>query len=394
MSICKNDPVRFILASVLVLLLLSAMPAAMPGLTGTSGLRFVINDSSLMTVPAELQNGCSMVPVQHFSQVTGAAYAQLPSNTVSLTKGNMTLNLTPGSLYLVSTDGSQTMPASPYIKDGLTYVPLRCLCEKLGIAVQWNAETRVISLTSEDSRDGMSAKALLSKASVAAASRTACKVTSRSLSRIFQSDGAILSDLTIDAQEWIRQYPYAVYLDQQTRDNQTGLATRHQFIVTDKHIFSKTGEFSWLASASGVNGLMAHRDEIAAKSPEDPAALSEARPVCLFGDDAIYEGKPCYVIKQYDSPAVFQQNLQAFLPLLGDTAAGEDAQTLIRGMTFQSFRTIYIEKGTYHQAGSVIFEEIAIHAPSQDTPYARFHIESSHHYSDAGFYAPEGVPGL
>lgn len=394
MSIRRNHSTRIILASVLLVLLLSTMPAGLSGLTGTSGLRFMINDSSLMTVPAELQNGCSMIPVQHFAQVTGAVYVQLPSNTISLTKGNTTLTLTPGSLALFSKDGTQTMPAAPFIKDGLTYVPLRCLCEKLGIQVQWNAETRIISLTSEDSRDGMSAKDLLAKAAAADAGRTTCKVISRSHSRIFQSDGTLLTDLTIDGQEWIRQYPYAVYLDQQTKDNQSGLVTRHQFIVTDKQVFTKTGEASWLASASGVNSLLEHQEEIAAETTEDPAVLTEDRPVCLFGDDTLYEGKPCYVVKQYDSPAVFRQNLQAFLPLLESTSAGEDAEALFSGMSIQAFRTIYIEKGTNRQAGSEIFEEIAIHVPGQDTPYARFHTESSQIYSEADFYAPEGVPGI
>lgn len=395
MSICSNHTTRIMLVFALLLLLLSAAPVLLLGQSDPSDLRFVINDSSLMSVPAEIKDGCSMVPVQHFAQVTGAGYDSLRSETATLTKENKSLTLSAGSLSLVSQADILPMPVAPYLKDGQLYVPLRFLCQQFGIAVLWNNETRVIALTLEDTRQGMTPQELLAKAEAVSADRYSYKVTSRSASKIFQTDGTVLSDFLMDGQEWVRRSPYASYLDQTTKDNQTGLVTEHQFIVTDKQIFTKTGDAPWLASASNVNQLLEPPDETsAALAAEDTATLSENRPVCLFGDDTVYEGRDCFVIKQYFSPAIFQQNLQAFLPYLDNATTDQDLEALFSGLTILQFQTLYIDKMTFRQAGSQIFEAISLHVPGQAAPYARFHTQTALSYADAEFYAPANCPGL
>ncbi|GEM_PF-2325289 len=395
MSICSNHTTRILLVFALLLLLLSAAPILLLGQSEPSDLRFVINDSSLMSVPAEIKDGFSMVPVQHFAQVTGADYDSLRSETATLTKENKILTLSAGSLSLVSQTDLQRMPVAPYLKDGQLYVPLRFLCQQFGIAVQWDNETRVISLTLEDTRQGMTAQELLAKTETVSAGRISYKVTSHSASKIFQSDGTVLSDLVMDGQEWVRQSPFASYLDQTTKDNQTSLVTEHQFIVTDKQLFTKTGEAPWLASASNVNSLLDTPDKTSeTQAAEDTAALSEDRPVCLFGDDTVYQGRDCFVIKQYFSPAVFQQNLQAFLPYLDNATADQDLEALFSGLTILQFQTLYIDKMTFRQAGSEIFEAISLHVPGQAAPYARFHTQTTLSFADAEFYAPANCPGL
>jgi len=113
MSICSNHTTRILLVFALLLLLLSAAPILLLGQSEPSDLRFVINDSSLMSVPAEIKDGFSMVPVQHFAQVTGADYDSLRSETATLTKENKNLDLVCGFPVVGFPDRSPAYACGP-----------------------------------------------------------------------------------------------------------------------------------------------------------------------------------------------------------------------------------------------------------------------------------------
>ena len=48
----------------------------------------------------------------------------------------------------------------PFIIDGTTYLPVRAICNALGLKVNWNSETNTVELT-EKKHDGTSTKKMI-----------------------------------------------------------------------------------------------------------------------------------------------------------------------------------------------------------------------------------------
>jgi hypothetical protein len=87
-----------------------------------------------------------MVPVRAISEALGyeVKYAEVDgTKTIQLIKGNVTIEL-----YIDKTgikrieknkaDAAQSTDAAPYIKQNMTYVPVRFFAEQIGLDVQWD----------------------------------------------------------------------------------------------------------------------------------------------------------------------------------------------------------------------------------------------------------------
>jgi len=394
----KNNKGKKQLTVILLLVLLltvSTVPAKLFAAGAEQKLSFVINGVSLMNVPVVTKNNYTLIPIRHFAQLTGATQEKLNNIQAALTKNNLTVTLTNNSGIVTSSEkGTLQSPVTPLTKEGLMYVPLRFLCEQFNIDIRWEAETNTIHLDLDNTRLDMTPPKLLAKTQKICEESAGYHVDSKVSTQLFKADDTLLSSVYVEGSEMVRHEPYTAYLVQTTKNQLTGTAVKNEFLVTEQQIFTKEGDNPWVAGSVNANYLLANRENISSLPITDVTAVSELNPVYTFADDTVYRGQPCYVIQLYFSPAIYQENLEEFLPLLDNIRTNDDLKLLFSGLSIEKFQTIYINKETLQQAGAEIYENIKLHVKGTDEPFARFQTEGELVFSNKPFELPDGIPIL
>jgi len=105
-------------------------------------MSYSVNGTQLfMDVVPEIVNGRAMVPLRYVSEGLGATVMwNEATKTVTIYLDGETLRVTIGQL-----DPGMDVPA--HITAGRTMIPLRYVTETLGCEVDWNPDTRVITIT-------------------------------------------------------------------------------------------------------------------------------------------------------------------------------------------------------------------------------------------------------
>lgn len=139
-----------------ILLLLLAFTLAFSFFAFAEGeISITVNSNPLtMDVPPEIMNGRTMVPMRAVFEALGADINWIGEEQMIIaTSGNKIIVLKIGASILnycdVSTQENKniTLDVAPLIKEGRTLIPLRAVSEALGANVDWNGETRAITIT-------------------------------------------------------------------------------------------------------------------------------------------------------------------------------------------------------------------------------------------------------
>ncbi len=118
-------------------------------------IQITVNSKPLVTdVPPEITDGRTMVPMRAVFEALGADVNWIGEEQMIIaTSGTKIIVLKIGASILnycdVSTQENKNIELDvvPVIKDGRTLIPLRAVSEALGATVDWNGETRAITIT-------------------------------------------------------------------------------------------------------------------------------------------------------------------------------------------------------------------------------------------------------
>ena len=110
-----------------------------------------INGSTVATTVAPYQsNGTTLVPLRVVSENLGAKVDwNQQTKTVTITQDATTINLTLGSKIAKVNGEEKTLNLAPQIKNNTTMVPIRFVSENLNCDVNWNKETQTVTVTSK-----------------------------------------------------------------------------------------------------------------------------------------------------------------------------------------------------------------------------------------------------
>lgn len=117
---------------------------------GSSSVRIIQNGQEVRFLEGEGQvvvdeNNRTLVPVRKVAGILGAEVDWNPeTRTVSVKKGEVILHVTVGDKVMINGDQVILMDTAAKIIDNRTYLPLRAISENLGFRVLWDAEARTI----------------------------------------------------------------------------------------------------------------------------------------------------------------------------------------------------------------------------------------------------------
>lgn len=104
--------------------------------------------------PPVIKGGRTLVPVRAITEGFGAALSyDQESQTVTITKGETTIELTLGSTTAIVNGKEVIMDTKAGITNSRTYVPLRFIMETLKLNVEWDEETETIEINDDASTD-------------------------------------------------------------------------------------------------------------------------------------------------------------------------------------------------------------------------------------------------
>ena len=108
-----------------------------------------INGSAVATTVAPYQsNGTTLVPLRVVSENLGAKVDwNQQTKTVTITQDATTINLTLGSKIAKVNGEEKTLNLAPQIKNSTTMVPIRFVSENLNCDVNWDKETQTVTVT-------------------------------------------------------------------------------------------------------------------------------------------------------------------------------------------------------------------------------------------------------
>jgi len=102
---------------------------------------------SLCGVASYNSNGSTMVPFRNICEALGAKVSwDASTNTASAECCGKTISLCTGGNQINTANGTVELPTPSCNKNGLTYVPLRAVCEALGCNVNWDASSGDINI--------------------------------------------------------------------------------------------------------------------------------------------------------------------------------------------------------------------------------------------------------
>ncbi|QNK59012.1 copper amine oxidase N-terminal domain-containing protein [Paenibacillus sp. PAMC21692] len=121
----------------------------------------VVWDRELLKLANEpiIQNGYTLVPFRELLTKLGASISWDPAKRiVKASKNGITVELTIDSATAVINGKAQKFDAPARITGGRTFIPARLVLETFGAKVGWNADSRLVLVTTDNSLPQLTAK--------------------------------------------------------------------------------------------------------------------------------------------------------------------------------------------------------------------------------------------
>jgi len=134
-----------VLAAVLCLAPVTLMTSA----DGDTPIKVLVNSQPLVTdVPPVIVDGRTLVPLRAIFEALGAEVSwDADTQTVTGTRGNITIELQIGSQIAKVGSATVTLDVPAAIIDNRTFVPARFVAESMGASVNWDEASRTVLIT-------------------------------------------------------------------------------------------------------------------------------------------------------------------------------------------------------------------------------------------------------
>ena len=112
----------------------------------------LIVDNKIVNADVVTENDRTLVPLRALMETADAEVIwHGETKQIDVKRGDKALTLQIGSNIMKSATGDRTLDAAPAIYgEGTTYLPIRAVCEELGMSVEWDGGTKTVLVTTPD----------------------------------------------------------------------------------------------------------------------------------------------------------------------------------------------------------------------------------------------------
>lgn len=115
-------------------------------------IKVIVNGSEIESqIPPEIKDSATMLPFRSILNALGVKDEEIKwdaaSNCIEVNSGGSYVFIAIGNTGAIVNDQLIEMPVAAYVKDGYTLVPVRFLSEAFSAQVDWNQESKTVTIT-------------------------------------------------------------------------------------------------------------------------------------------------------------------------------------------------------------------------------------------------------
>jgi len=325
---------KLIVTLAFVLLMVSASFSAF----AADNIQLLVNGDAVPVPGLYIENDVSMIPVDIYTRLAGADVRLSNANDFAITENGETLSLTLGKKEALLGDKLISLPVEPVKTEENIFIPLRAVSSAFGFEVGWDGEQRLVTLTRNETRDGMPVSDLLVK------STAAClEYNTYSMEGLFNIDMDITADdkavdeapknVTSKLSGQIQNDPFQVYMSQTitpVAENNIPEVVVETYMNQEKMYIKVPGQ-DWIVQDMPFSPeFWKQQQDIQSDPLKAVAQMKEMGILLNYGNDVTVNGTDYYVVNATLDMDKFRQGYQnsfqqATQGIPQDTASGDPA---------------------------------------------------------------------
>jgi hypothetical protein len=309
-----------------------------------------------------LENGVTLVPLDVITDALGCDVTT-EGDQITYQENDNSLQMNINSTTAVVNGTNQTMPMAPRMINNQIYVPLRFVLESLGAQVGWDSEASSVSVTYNETRNGMTAAEIMAKASVAMAEANQSKMSVDLKSTINMKadlpDSEALDmamDMNGTVEAWMQMEPMVMYMKQNMTVDVPDApipgsqAVNSEMVINQDGIFMTMPEIGWVKM--NLEGL--DMEALMEQSmTQDPATvMKQMRDMGMtvtLAQDQVKEGKKYYVINAVmGSDTLNSEYYQQLTQQMSALGQDLDLQQMLENMDIDMVYDMWIDQETFY----------------------------------------------
>lgn len=281
--------------AVLTLSLLLTL-AAVPALAGD--VKIMFNDKPLRAeVSPVIESGRTLVPLRVIGESLGAEIGwEDATRTITVIKNDKTIKLTLDKKEVYVNDQKvEDLDVPARSVKGRTLVPVRFISETIGANVGWEPKTRTVTITHNETRDGMTPEELFAKSNEAMTKVNTYKFTANGTTRAVANGETIFGEMSM---EGAFKAPMETYLKQRIKTANQMInmdITMEMYTKDNKEVYMKMMDEDWQKLEISLPENLTNY-----QNSQDPTStlkqIEELGMIFSHGNETVIEGKEHYVL--------------------------------------------------------------------------------------------------
>lgn len=305
---------KHIFTLALVILMVSASLSAF----AADNVQLQVNGDMVPAPGLYIENDSCMIPVDNFARLAGADVRVSNASDFAITENGETLSLSIGEKEASLGDKLISLPVEPLKVGNTIFVPLRAVGNAFGFEVGWDGGQRLVTLTRNETRDGMSVSDLLVKSTAAS-----LECNTYSMEGLFNIDMDITADgkavdeapknITSKLSGQIQNDPFQVYLSQTITpvvENNIPEMVVETYLDQEKMYIKIPGQ-SWIVQdVPFTPEFWKQQQDIQSDPLKAVAQMKEMGILLNYGNDVTVNGTDYYVLNATLDMDKFKQGYQ------------------------------------------------------------------------------------
>jgi hypothetical protein len=291
---------RILILLVTIFLLIGTAPAY-------ADVTLSINGKSYSPLtPANLENGVTMIGLDNVSRVMGGTVL-IESDLYVLSKNNIKLDLIVGQNTAKLNGKTYNLAAAPKIVAGEVMVPLRSVMEALGAEVEWQPQTRTVTVTYLETRKDMTPEEVMLKSNQVLTEHNTYKIKAELIEK---ADPGIpdqslkqfrVLDLAVQRNPVLAHAKTSVQIEDLSPHPETSSSEPiiNEHVITDEGEFYTVPKFEvWVKSTSEKDNQALLEAFLQFYEPmKEIESVCDAGAIISFADDCTIDRQECWTVR-------------------------------------------------------------------------------------------------